>query len=70
MRENKGPEKYLSEIFLKACSEKKYQCYVKEDTKIPAMHIDECVEATLKLIETKSDSLTRRVYNLAGYNLR
>jgi threonine 3-dehydrogenase len=57
---------YVVEIFFKALKDKRYVVYLKEDTALPMIHIDDAIEATLQFIETDNKCLTRRVYNLAG----
>ena len=62
----KGTAIYTTEMFFKALKEKKYECYVNPETKVPVIHVDDCVAATVKLIDADNAKLTRRVYNLAG----
>jgi len=54
------------EIFAGALTEKKYECYLSPDTKLPMIHMDDCCRATLDFIDAKDSVLTRRTYNLAG----
>lgn len=61
-----GTAVYTTEMFFKALREKKYDCYVNPETRVPSIHVDDCVDATIKLIEADNKSLTRRVYNLGG----
>lgn len=42
-----GTAIYTTEMFFKALKEKKYVCYVKPETKVPAIHVDDCVRATV-----------------------
>ena len=61
-----GTTDYSTEIFFKALREKNYQCFLRADTPLPMLHIDDAMEATLKFIEADKSKLTRRVYNLGG----
>ncbi len=64
-----GTAGYTTEIFFKALREKKYECYLREDTRLPMIHVDYALRATMTLMETDASVLSRRVYNLAGLSL-
>ena len=50
-----------------ACIESgKYECFVREDTKMPLMYIDDCVNGTIQLLEADSKLLKQRTYNLVA----
>jgi len=53
-------------MFFEVLKNKKYECWLKEDTYLPMIYIDDCIDATVKLLKAEDDNLTRRVYNLAG----
>jgi threonine 3-dehydrogenase len=61
-----GTTDYSTEIFFKALREKKYTCFLRGDTPLPMIHIDDAMECTLKYIEADKKTLTRSVYNLGG----
>lgn len=44
-----GTAIYTTEMFFKALKDKKYDCYVKPETKVPAIHVDDCVDATVRI---------------------
>ena len=46
-----GTTDYAVEIFYKAVEEKKYTCFLKEDTRLPMMHMPDCIKATIDLME-------------------
>jgi len=64
-----GTTDYSTEIFFKALREKKYNCFLKADTPLPLIHMDDALKATIQFLEADNDKLTRRVYNLAGMSL-
>ncbi len=64
-----GTTDYSTEIFFKAIREKKYSCYLKADTPLPLIHMDDALRATIQFLEADNNTLTRRVYNLAGMSL-
>jgi nucleoside-diphosphate-sugar epimerase len=62
-----GTTDYAIDIFHKAITNKKYDCYIAENTELPMMYMDDAVRATIKLMEAGGDALTiRSSYNLAG----
>lgn len=62
-----GTTDYAVDIFHKAIKHKKYICFLKEDTTLPMMFIDDAIEATLKLMQAPKDSIKiRSSYNLAA----
>jgi threonine 3-dehydrogenase len=46
----KGTAIYTTEMFFKALREKKYKCYVKPETRVPVIHVDDCVRATVPFL--------------------
>lgn len=46
----KGTAIYTTEMFLKAVKDKKYECYVNPETRVPAIHVDDCVDATVNMV--------------------
>jgi nucleoside-diphosphate-sugar epimerase len=62
-----GTTDYAIDIFHKAITEKKYECYIAEDTELPMMFMDDAVRATINLMEANTDKINiRSSYNLAG----
>ncbi|MFS0490143.1 NAD-dependent epimerase/dehydratase family protein [Leadbetterella byssophila] len=62
-----GTTDYAVEIFHKAIEEKKYTSFIAEHTAMPMLYMDDAVEATLKLMEAPTESITVRTsYNLGG----
>ncbi len=52
-----GTTDYAVEIYYKAIEEKKFTCFVKEDTRLPMMYMPDCIKATIDLMEADFDRL-------------
>lgn len=62
-----GTTDYAVDIFFKALGEKKYECFLKPDTYLPMMYMDDAVKATLELMEAPSEKIkVRSSYNVTG----
>lgn len=62
-----GTTDYAVEIFFKAIAEKKYECFLKPDTYLPMMYMDDAVKATLDLMESAPDKVkVRSSYNISA----
>ncbi len=62
-----GTTDYAVEIFHEAKEEKKYQCFLKEDTYLPMMYMPDAIKATIELMEAPASKITTRTsYNIAG----
>lgn len=46
-----GTTGYAVTIYFEAVKNKKYTCYVKEDTRLPMMYMPDCLKATVDLME-------------------
>ena len=46
-----GTTDYAIEIYHKAILEKKYDCFLSEDTRLPMMFMDDAIEATINLMD-------------------
>lgn len=60
-----GTTDYAVDIFHKAIDGEKYTCYLKPDTILPMIYIEDALRATIELMETPSEKITIR----ASYNL-
>ena len=62
-----GTTDYAVEIFLEALEEKKYQCFLNEDTYLPMMYMPDAIRATIELMEAPKEKITIRTsYNISG----
>ena len=62
-----GTTDYAVEIFYKAKQDKKYDCFLREDTYLPMMYMNDAIRATIELMEADAKSINVRTsYNLSG----
>ncbi|MDN3655771.1 NAD-dependent epimerase/dehydratase family protein [Ferruginibacter paludis] len=62
-----GTTDYAVEIFHDALEEKKYDCFLQEDTYLPMMYMPDAIKATLELMEAPAEKITIRTsYNISG----
>ena len=62
-----GTTDYAIEIFNGALEEKKYRCFLKEDTFLPMMYMPDAIRATLELMDAPADKISVRTsYNISG----
>lgn len=62
-----GTTDYAVEIFYAAIKERRYTCFVREDTVLPMMYMQDCIKATIDLMEADPSLFVHRCdFNLAG----
>ena len=62
-----GTTDYAVEIFHEAREEKKYDCFLKEDTYLPMMYMPDAIRATIELMEAPAANINVRTsYNISG----
>ena len=62
-----GTTDYAVEIFYAAIKQKRYTCFVREDTVLPMMYMPDCIKATIDLMEADFSRLRNHCdFNLAG----
>ena len=54
------------EIFFEALENGHYNCFLEPKTFLPMIYIDDCIQATVDLLNADNNKLRRSVYNLAG----
>ena len=65
-----GTTDYAVDIFWKAILEGSYDCFLKADSKLPMMYMDDAVKATIDLMETDADKIkVRSSYNVSAISL-
>ncbi|KAK7101134.1 L-threonine 3-dehydrogenase, mitochondrial-like [Littorina saxatilis] len=61
-----GTTDYAQMIFHDALTTKQHDCYLRPDTRLPMMFIDDVLRATVDFLETGSDKLSMRTYNVTA----
>ncbi len=62
-----GTTDYAVDIFYKAKAGKQFTCFLKEDTALPMMFMDDAINATIQLMEAPAENVKiRSAYNLGG----
>ena len=62
-----GTTDYAVEIYYDAIKDKKYTCFLKEDTYLPMMYMPDAIRATIELMEAPIENIkVRTSYNLSG----
>lgn len=62
-----GTTDYAVDIFYKAKSQGSFTCFLKEDTALPMMFMDDAIRATIELMNASAEQIKiRSAYNLAG----
>ncbi|CAM4084429.1 L-threonine 3-dehydrogenase [Flavobacterium antarcticum] len=62
-----GTTDYAVDIYYKALEDKKYECFLSEETKMPMMYMDDAIKATIGIMQAPSENVKiRSSYNLAA----
>lgn len=62
-----GTTDYAVEIYSEALAEKKYQCFLQEDTYLPMMYMQDAIRATMELMHAPVENISVRTsYNISG----
>ena len=62
-----GTTDYAIEIFHEALAQKKYECFLAQDTYLPMMYMPDAIRSTIELMEAPAAKIkTRTAYNIAG----
>ena len=61
-----GTTDYAVEIFHAALNEGHYQCFVRPDTRLPMLYMEDAINATLSLMDSNEDDLGN---SRSGYNI-
>ncbi|QOD59515.1 NAD-dependent epimerase/dehydratase family protein [Polaribacter haliotis] len=62
-----GTTDYAVDIYFKAVKDGSYECFLSEKTRLPMMYMNDAVNATIQLMQAKSEDVKiRSSYNLAA----
>ncbi len=62
-----GTTDYAVEIYHNALKNKKYECFLSENTRLPMLYMDDAIKATIDLMHAPAEKVKiRSSYNLAG----
>jgi nucleoside-diphosphate-sugar epimerase len=62
-----GTTDYAVDIFHKAISNKKYDCFLSSETKMPMMYMQDAIAATIQIMQSPKEQIKiRSSYNLAA----
>lgn len=62
-----GTTDYAIEIFAAAVKNEKYECFLRQDTRLPMMYMDDAVRAIVELMDAPSERLSVRTsYNISS----
>ena len=62
-----GTTDYAVDIYHKAVLGQDYECFLRDDTRLPMLYMDDAIRGTLQLMEAPADQVrVRTSYNLAG----
>lgn len=62
-----GTTDYAVDIYYKALSDKKFTCFLSENTGLPMMYMDDAIRATIEIMEAPAEQVKiRSSYNLSG----
>ncbi|MBL0356855.1 MAG: NAD-dependent epimerase/dehydratase family protein [Chitinophagaceae bacterium] len=62
-----GTTDYAVAIYHEALEEKKYECFLQEDTYLPMMYMPDAIKATIQMMEAPESKISIRTsYNISG----
>ena len=62
-----GTTDYAVDIFYKAIADKKYECFLSSETKMPMMYMDDAINATINIMQAPVEEIKiHSSYNLAA----
>ncbi|KAH9426863.1 L-threonine dehydrogenase [Dermatophagoides pteronyssinus] len=64
-----GTTDYAVDMFHQAYDNGSYECYLKPDTRLPMMYIDDCLRSIVELMEAPEQCLQQRTYNIHAMDL-
>ena len=65
-----GTTDYAVDIFFKAIEQGSFECFLREDTRLPMMYMEDAVNATVQIMQAKPEDITVRTsYNLSAMDI-
>lgn len=61
-----GTTDYALMIFHDALTTKRHVCFLKPETRLPMMYVDDTLRATVEFLEAPADKLSMRTYNVSA----
>ena len=61
-----GTTDYAVKIFYDAVETGNFECYLRPDTRLPMMYIDDCLNSVLQYMEFPENKLTQRTFNVTA----
>jgi nucleoside-diphosphate-sugar epimerase len=62
-----GTTDYAVDIYHKALSDGKFECFLSEETRLPMMYMDDAIRATIEIMQVPAEKIKiRSSYNLSG----
>ncbi len=62
-----GTTDYAVDIYFKAVEDKKYECFLSKNTRLPMMYMEDAINATVQLMQAKKETIKIRTsYNLSA----
>lgn len=62
-----GTTDYAVDIYHKALEDGKYECFLRDDSKLPMMYMEDAIRATIEIMQADAEAIKiRSSYNLAG----
>lgn len=62
-----GTTDYAVDIFYKAIADKKYECFLSSETKMPMMYMEDAIDATINIMKAPAEEIKiHSSYNLAA----
>ncbi|XP_076168277.1 L-threonine dehydrogenase [Ptiloglossa arizonensis] len=61
-----GTTDYAVAVFYEGLLNKTYECYLEPYTRLPMMYIEDCLSALFQFLNTPTELLQRRVYNVTA----
>ena len=57
---------YAVHIFHDVARKGQYECFLRKDTRLPMIYIQDCLESVVKFMEQPQDNLKLRTYNVTA----